>query len=235
MKKKIISLMLAAAMVISMMASCSITIGSSKDDETSSADDTSSISITTDDDTSGDDTSSEEVSNSTPVNVDDIDIADKWDSWQIAVDGDVYTIPCDLSEFKKNGWELKNSDGTLKSNQYTLIGQTLKKGDLSISAQLVNMTDNEVAIADCQVGSVKVTLDDNVSAVLPGGIVFDKNLTVEDVKAKYGEPDDITESEKSVTLTYDGGYYMEVEFCFYNEDSGMKEYSYVLVENFGVK
>lgn len=238
MKKKIITLMITAAMVVSMMASCTVTVGKS-DNDTSSADDTSSVSITTDDDTSSEDTSSEdtsseEVSSSAPVNVEDIDIADKLDSYQIAIDGDVYTIPCDVAEFEKNGWKLGNSDATLKKNQYTLITQAMKKGDLLISVRIINLSDNEVKLADAQVGEVQVAVLDNVSTVLPGGFVFDQNTTVDDVKAKYGEPTDVIDDDDYVKLKYKGGSYKTVTFHFYKPESNMTKYNSVSVENFGM-
>lgn len=236
MKKKIITLMIAAAMVVSMMASCSITIGSSKDndDDTSSTSNTTNFDVSTDEDTSSEDTSSEEVSSSAPVNVEDIDIADKLDSYQIAIDGDVYTIPCDVAEFEKNGWKLGNSDATLKKNQYTLITQAMKKGDLLISVRIINLSDNEVKLADAQVGEVQVAVLDNVSTVLPGGFVFDQNTTIDDVKAKYGEPTDVVEDDDYIKLKYSSGSYKTVTFHFYNPESSMTKYNSVSVENFGI-
>ncbi len=237
MKKKIVALMVAAAITVSMMASCSITIGSSKDngDDTSSTSNTTNFDVSTDDDTSSEDTSSEEVSSSTPVNVEDIDIADKLDSYQIAIDGHVYTIPCDVAEFEKNGWKLGNADTTLKKNQYTLITQAMKKGDMMISVRIINLSDNELKLADAQVGEVQVAVLDNVSTVLPGGFIFDQNTTADDVKAKYGEPTDVVDDDDYVQLKYKGGYYKTITFHFYKPESNMTKYNKVSVENFGME
>lgn len=233
MKKKIITVMLVAAITVSAMTSCSVTIGGSKEDASAESY-KSGFSDTSSDEISSEDASSEQVSSTSPVNVDDIDISNDWSSWQIAVDGDVYTMPCDISEFEKNGWKLEDADGTLKANQYTL-GNTMKKGDLSISVQIVNMSDKEIDVADGKVGRVKVGLDSKVSTVLPGKLVFDENLTIEDIKAKYGEPSSEYDSDKSVTLSYTDKLYQSVEFSIYNPDSGLTDHSTVSVRNFDVK
>ena len=233
MKKKIITIMLAAAMVVSAMTSCSITIGSSKDNDTSSESISSSFNDTSSDVSSDEVSSNESVSSTSPVNLDDIDISNDWNSWQIAVDGVVYTMPCDISDFEKNGWTLENADGTLKANQYTL-SQPMKKDDLRIYVQIINLSDNEINIADGKVGQVKIDANSEVQVVLPGKLVFDENITVEDIKAKYGEPNRENEGDKYVTLTYTGKSYQSVEFFIYKPDSGMTGYSSVSVRNFGV-
>ncbi|MGN0475278.1 MAG: hypothetical protein ACI4IJ_09330 [Acutalibacteraceae bacterium] len=233
MKKKIITVMLAAAMAASVMTSCTVTIGSSKDKDTSSDSVVSSVSDTSSDEVSDDNLSSDSTSSTSPVNLDDIDISNDWNSWQIAVDGVVYTMPCDISDFEKNGWTLENADGTLKSNQYTL-SQPMKKGDLRIYVQIINLSDNEINIADGKVGQVKIDANSEVPIVLPGKLVFDENLTVEDIKAKYGEPKRENEGDNYVTLTYTGELYQSVDFFIYKPDSGMTGYSSVAVRNFGV-
>lgn len=237
MKKKIITVMLAAAIAVSAMTSCSITIGSSKDNDTSSESVVSSVNDTSSDEASdevSDNVSSNEsVSSTSPVNVDNINISNDWDSWQISIDGDVYTMPCEISDFEKNGWTLENADGTIKAKQYTL-GQYLKKGDLKISVQIVNLSDKEINIADGKIGQVKVDADNEVQVVLPGKLVFDENLTVEDIKAKYGEPKRETEGDKYVDLAYTGKTYQSVDFFIYKPDSGLTARSSVSVRNFGV-
>ncbi len=229
MKKKITALMIATAMLVSMMASCTITITKKDKDNDVSSDSTSSYVVWDYYDWDYD-TSSEDVSSAPSVNVDDIDISDDWKSWQIALDGVVYTIPCDVSEFEKNGWTLDGKDESLEPNHYTLA-QKLYKGDNYIYVQVLNETSKTITTGEGKISQVDVDGDDDVSLVLPGGLVFDKNLTVETIKAKYGEPTSEYVYDDWVALIYRGDRaYQSIHFSIYTDESKWK-YSDVSIQN----
>lgn len=216
MKKKIAALIVASAMVVSMMVSCSSNGGT---------------------DTSSDNSISSSVGDtsvSSSVNVDNIDIADEWTSGQIAIDGVVYTLPCENSKFHNNGWYFKYTEGDLEAMQCS-VSQRLVNGDKTILAQLINMSNEKIDILEGQIGQVQIDANDGVSVVLPGKLVFDENITVEDIKAKYGEPAEEKEVDDHVILNYNGDTDQELKFFIYNPGSNMEKYSSVTFKNFCTK
>lgn len=206
MKKKILTLAIAAAMVISMMASCN-----KSGDNNGSSDNGGS------------------VGNASSVNAGDTDNSNDLFSFQISIDGNTYTLPCAYSEFAANGWELDGEDGTLKSNTQ-LIAQKLKNGDKSIMVSIYNSTSEAINYSDGAVTKVKVSLE-CANPVLPGNFVFDENTTVDDVIAKYGEPNEQYDTDNGVVLTYKKDITQKVEFTIYSQDSGMTKSSSVTVYN----
>lgn len=72
------------------------------------------------------------------------------------LDGKRYRLPCPLSEFIDDGWEI--SQANIKSlgawNYASLYDVTLKKGDVKINVGLLNCSEKEVYIKDCAVYSV---------------------------------------------------------------------------------
>lgn len=93
---------------------------------------------------------------------------------QFRLDGDLYQLPCPVSEFENNGWTL-NTSGKESVPGQSQIGATLKKGQHSITVKLSNF-DTKV----CTLENSAVTWFDIVSyknsenqgdfAEFPGGI-----------------------------------------------------------------
>lgn len=105
-------------------------------------------------------------------------------SYQIGLDYVVYTLPCRLSEFLNNGWEINYA-----YNRETSAEVELKKGRSYISVAICNDSSEKLAYKDCMVYSVRLDSDNNgLSIVLPGGMQVNKNTTKDDIIDKYGEP-----------------------------------------------
>lgn len=147
----------------------------------------------------------------------------------IKLEGKEYTIPCDYSEFKKDGWTLEDEDEKLNSNMY-IIGEYISKGDSKLRVQLWNPTDSALKYSECQIGKIEIAVEDNVSVELPGGFVFDKDVTAEDVVEFYGEPTSDHEGDNYRVLYYEYDIYNEVEFFIY-DDEDMMDYSSVSIQN----
>lgn len=178
-------------------------------------------------------TESSEQSSSSSANNSDVKISDDIRSFQISLDGEVYTMPCEISDFEKNGWTLKSADGNLGANEYT-FGPYMEKGEKQIALYMVNLSDSEKKLSECPIGQVKVYAEDQTEVVLPGGLVFDESLTIDDIKAAYGEPDQKSEDDDYTTYTYKGdGWYQSIEFFIYKQGSDMAGRSWVYIKNFG--
>lgn len=216
MKKRISILMIAAAMVISAMTSCSVQIGGGSGSNNSSAD--NSISSTADNKDNS--KSSEESSKSSDLF-----------SFKVSIDGNEYKLPCAFSEFKANGWKIDGNDDSIKANTRLLNGH-IKKDNMRLGVQLLNTTSETLKYSECAVSEVTIRLTDCPSFTLPGNFAFDENTTVEDIIAKYGEPTEKRVSDKNdyCVLEYEKSTYQSVEFMIYTDPSWIK-YNSVTIEN----
>lgn len=212
MKKKISALTIVAAMVVSMMVSCNVATGGS--------DNGSSANVGSVDNESSADTGDDSASNALF-------------SFRITIDGNDYTLPCAVSDFKANGWEISGEDGSIKPNTKLLNGK-IKKDNLQLYVQLYNSTSETINYSDCAVTQVSVNLSDCSSITLPGDFVFDEKTTVDDVIAKYGEPTEKDDYDSSYVLTYKKDVYQSVSFRIYkSESSTSSTYNNVTIENMG--
>ena len=127
-------------------------------------------------------------------------------SWQISIDGVVYTLPCEFSEFEKNGWELfveeeHEDDGIMGANCHGSI--EMKKGEDRITVWLQNTTDEDLEYSKCPVVEVELFLEkikSDMEVVFPNNLVASKDITKEEVIEKYGEPaEEIEAVEKDPT------------------------------------
>lgn len=204
MQKKIFTALLAAAILVSMFASCQASTDNSGND-TDPAAEVSSV-----DEAESDSTSS--------VNAADVEISDDIFSGQIAFDGHVYTIPCAFSEFTENGWEFDFEDATAEANYY-IPYQTISKGDMEINIGLYNKTSETLHYSDCAVRGVYVIPMECAQVILPGNFVFDKNTTVDDIIAQYGEPTEKYDTDNYISLTYEKDIYQHVSFQIFKSAS----------------
>ncbi len=134
------------------------------------------------------------------LNIENMDLF----SGALELDGIVYTLPCDLSEFEKNGWYMtKSSQERYDSSEplsphgttlYFQLTKNDKKSSVMVSIEFVNPADTAVPLTNCPIGSVRIDVDGSQSTEgayvrFPGGFVIDRSVTVNDFKAKYSQPD----------------------------------------------
>lgn len=211
--RKIVALLLTAALSVTVLASCSSSGGSGDSGNVSS--DVSSVQ-TGDTESSSDDGAENELY-----------------SFQIKIDGVTYTLPATYSDFQQNGWELRGEDETVGANT-KMIGVYLKKDKETINIQPYNPGESEVKISECQIVYLSVNIKDVESIEMPGGFPFDENTKPEDVKAKYGEPDGEYNSEDSdrYSYKYEKEVYSTVNFTMYGDNATLdKGYGSITMEN----
>lgn len=161
----------------------------------------------------------------------DSQLSDDIYSFQIEYDGVLYQLPMAYEDIEAQGWTLsKHDDPELRvgTNSYTSIG--FNKGERSIRVDVFNLGINERSLKECLIGGIDI--DESFSDVdfdalqirLPGGISVGKS-NVDDIKAAYGEPSDVYESDLYTKLTYEKDYYQSVEFYVYSESNTLRQVS----------
>lgn len=211
--KKLIALCTAFALSAAVLSGCSTNTGTGSNSGASSQPAPSS---------QADSSSSE---NSSAAKVDIL-------SGIIKLDGKEYTVPCAYSDFAANGWTSKNADETLEARTYTLV-EYLKNDSKELTVQFVNSTDSSLKYSECEIGQVEAGLDSGAEIELPGGFVFDSSVTVDDIKAMYGEPSDTTEGDDYEVLRYEDDDYKRVEFFIYTDEE-MIQYNSVTYKMFSL-
>lgn len=132
-------------------------------------------------------------------------------SFVIKLDGKKYTLPCDKSEFEKNGFCVSGMtaddtpDSILKPGDdagyhlYKLDKDSgyVIKWDEEYSVSAHNFTQEKAKLKDVPIYSFSFSVDDDwheekgPELKLPGDLVFNHDTTEEDIIAAYGEPQDI--------------------------------------------
>lgn len=102
---------------------------------------------------------------------------------------DTYTLPCAVTEFTDNGWNL--GSGTLKAHTYARTIGYYGDAQHPISFEIVNFTEdddvdiNELIVVGITVTNANIT-EDNYKFATADNIV--PGMTVDEVKELYGEP-----------------------------------------------
>lgn len=119
--------------------------------------------------------------------------------YTFTLNGDTYTLPCRVTDFTENGWDL--GGGTLDANTYARTIGFHKGGSEYVTFEVMNDTEEDgVELAKLKVVSVKVEqsfadADGNEFETLDG---LHLGMTLDEVKALYGEPS----TEKSSYIGY---------------------------------
>lgn len=152
-------------------------------------------------------------------------------SFQVEYDGVLYQLPMTYEELEAQGWTLSKYDdpeSKVPSSSYTSVG--FHKGERSIRAEVFNLGINERSLKECLIGGIDIDegfsdIDfDAVQIKLPGGITMGKS-NADDIKAAYGEPSDVYESDLYTKLSYEKDYYQRVELYVHTEDNTLRQVS----------
>lgn len=136
------------------------------------------------------------------------------------LDGDLYRLPCPLSEFTNNGWEIsaKEMDALGGQNRegYCI---TLRKGEMTFSPELGNFEKTAQLLENCAVTGISMddyTLKkvDNSFFVMPGGLTI--AATIPEVEALGFSKE---EYDSSVTYEYTEGE-INIRYRLYTDDTG---------------
>lgn len=124
----------------------------------------------------------------------------------IEIDGKKYTLPCDFSEFTKNGWSMTETDfdenTILKGycsppDLYEIVKEDDYDYDGKIMVGFTNIKEVYVKVMDSKIGRLYFETNSSVPIKLDDGFLIDSKLNTETVINKYGEP------YSSEIVTYD--------------------------------
>ena len=134
-----------------------------------------------------------------------IKTADKYEA-VFMLDGVLYRLPCPLSKFEENGWQVSDADkekirsqklgGGASSDYIELTRADDKYKDSSIGIVLKNEAEESslVPMSECLVYLVNADIstaedkNDNVEVILKGGLTITKEINADIVKELCGEP-----------------------------------------------
>ena len=140
-------------------------------------------------------------------------MSDNWKDYQVAINGTVLTLPCTYSELSTaTGAELKSSEAKsyIQGGYYT-TASLYKDDSLAMYIELSNSTEEEQLYTDCMVTKIGYSqyTKENLGAeiVFCGNLQIGQAMTVDDIKAILGEPQDTYEYTDmdyvSTTLRYE--------------------------------
>ena len=119
--------------------------------------------------------------------------------YTFTLNGDTYTLPCKVTSFTENGWDLGN--GTLDANTHARTIGYYEGGSEYVQFEVMNDTDeNGVDLSDLTVVGVSVTQSfadtegyefETADGICPG-------MTIDEIKEIYDEPS----SENSSYISY---------------------------------
>ena len=142
-------------------------------------------------------------------------LSDDLYSYQVSIDGHVYSLPCPVSEFEEHGWAIYNdSDPAV---EFLASGETneqcyLKKGKERIPVDLYNAHAEKAPLSYSTVVMMRIHASDGIETILPGGLSLYFDTTEEKIYSAYGEPVERVEGTNTVQYDYNKSYNKMIEF-----------------------
>lgn len=96
-------------------------------------------------------------------------------SGNIEIEGDLYTIPCTVSAFLNNGWEITYQEGSVASGRSSTLDLSRDGKELYLS--ITNFSDYQTIPKNCAVTSVGFSEYSDASFTLPGGLTKESSST----------------------------------------------------------
>lgn len=125
-----------------------------------------------------------------------------WASYQVIVDGESYTLPCDFSKFEANGWSIAEAyeEDTIPGDDYIYVNieRNGQEADIIIS----NKGSNDIKAAEGEVVGVSIDFNlEGTKSCIAGNIGLGSSY--KDVISAFGTPDDEYDvDDESKVLTY---------------------------------
>lgn len=133
--------------------------------------------------------------------------------YTFTLNDETYTLPCAVTEFTDNGWNL--GSGTLKAHSYANTIGYYGDAENPVGFEILNSTDNddvdinELFVIGITVSNTNITEDnykfETADKIVPG-------MTIDEVKELYGEPD------------FEHETYIEYQFQKRYETEGLRSY-----------
>lgn len=136
--------------------------------------------------------------------------------FDFSIDGDNYSVPMSYWEWQLKGWNYESGEDEKIGAHVYGSSMKIKKDDLWMSVQPMNNTDSEISLSDAYIGEVVLDMDSqkaDVHEIKYVDIVLGKS-TMDDVKAAFGEPTSVSESDDYPEFIYEYGTYVNVKFHF---------------------
>ena len=140
------------------------------------------------------------------LEIDTGDLSDDLYSFQLMLNGEIFTLPFAFEELYERGWSNDNiDDQTLNPNTRTLSDR-IHNGEQEISVAFINTGENVLALRYTNVGRISISqrqLDsfrNDAEVIFPGGITI--GSTEEEVIALHGEPSEYRETALARELSY---------------------------------
>lgn len=124
-------------------------------------------------------------------------------SYQIMINGELYQMPMNFSDFTAKGWKF-DGDESEDLDAGTYDGRrTFQNGEYDVEADVVNLTGSPQPYSDCTIVGVSISLfynsGNDMKFILPKGIESGVS-TLEDVKTAYGEPSQEFGEENTIVV-----------------------------------
>lgn len=155
------------------------------------------------------------------------ELSDDIYSFQVKLDGELYSFPMSFADFTARGWECDESDAAMEVQPNTYGTVTFRKGYLAIYADVLNLGINTSPASECSIGGF--SLDEyqyekapETTLELPGGIVYGQS-SLDDITAAYGTPSDTYESDLYTKVSYEYDFYQDVELYVSAETGFLNE------------
>lgn len=203
-------------------------VGVNNASKSKSSDDVSDVDISN---------TSSETEEATAASLDELELS----SLTFNLDGVTYSLPCDFSEFKKNGWSISEESDYDETETISAFDTPYdvyvieKAGDkfdyVTVSIRFMNTTSENAELKDCKVGGIIFTTDhseynpEQGVIEFPGGLVINQLLTEDDILNKF---------EEEIGF-FEGSHYADAEgnFLKYSEgDYQEREGDYQKVASF---
>ncbi|MCM1287743.1 MAG: hypothetical protein NC240_05485 [Clostridium sp.] len=132
-----------------------------------------------------------------------------WTNYEIILDGDKYTLPCNVSALEANGWSILDTtydEDVLEPDDYNIV--IIERNDIEAWVLIGNTNGSgNISHHDGQLIGINIdySLEDTNSSA--GGVQL--GMTVDEVMSILGEPTYSDSDEDYIWLTYDSPDYLQ--------------------------
>lgn len=135
-----------------------------------------------------------------------IEMSDELYDFTVKIDGTVYTVPAQLSDFLNSGWKYSydNPEETDVAGE-NFESDSFENENGSLRFSVINLSGNTRKFKNCKIGTLDYSFSEwnNCIIELAKGLILEKDkTTVQNVLDKWGEPTENRTSEYGTTLNY---------------------------------
>ena len=119
------------------------------------------------------------------------------------LDGENYQLPCDYSQFTRNGWVLpsysnkKDTDSVVQGEE---VFFTFKKNSLWFVAMACNTDNKPLELKDCKIVGISIKAEYGSDFTMAQGITL--KSTSDEIQKAYGKPDYTQDYEDYTEFSY---------------------------------